>query len=100
MKSSKLLSIVFALLILAACSATPTTPTVTAYPTDPPTDVFCPPPPNWISYVTQPGDTIASLAWRTSTTVQVLDLANCLNNPHGILLSKQVFYLPRQPLSP
>ncbi|HVU10529.1 MAG TPA: LysM peptidoglycan-binding domain-containing protein [Phototrophicaceae bacterium] len=87
--------------MLTACGtlATPT-PTITPVPTDPPTDEFCPPPQNWISYITQPGDSIASLARRTSTTVQALELANCLNNPRGALLARQVFYLPRQPLPP
>ncbi|MEO8394183.1 MAG: LysM domain-containing protein [Chloroflexota bacterium] len=92
------------LLLLAACSAAPTpTPTLTpipppsAVPTD--VDAFCPLPRNWVTYRTQPGDSLRSLAQRTSTTVNALALGNCLNNPRG-LLSGQVFYLPRAPITP
>lgn len=83
------------LLLAAGCTTPPPTPT----PTVPPTDVFCPPPPNWYVYTTQPGDTLPSLAARTSTTVSTLELANCLNNPRG-LMTGQVFYLPRKPITP
>ncbi len=90
-----------ALCLLAACSPAPTpTPTPSPYPTDLPTDVFCPQPPNWYSYITQPGDSIRSLADRTGSTFNELAFANCLNNPRGILYSGQVFYLPRPPISP
>jgi hypothetical protein len=91
--------------LLAACSAAPTptpTPTLPPSPSPIPTDIdaFCPLPANWVTYLTQPGDTLRSLAARTSTTVNALALANCLNNPHGILLSGHVFYLPHRPITP
>ena len=101
-KLARLKRALLVLLIASAC-ATPTpapTPTLTPYPTDPPTDVFCPQPSNWIAYVVKPGDTIRSLAERTSSAVGVLELANCLNNPSGALRAGQVFYLPRPPITP
>ncbi len=96
MKLAKLVLIVLLLLLTACGTRMIPAPTVTPAPTD----VFCPPPLNWITYITQSGDSLASLAKRTSTTVQALELANCLNNPHGILMSGQVFYLPRKPVAP
>jgi LysM repeat protein len=62
-------------------------------------DAFCPLPRNWITYRTQPGDSLQSLAQRTSSTVMQLATANCLNNPRG-LLSGHVIYLPRPPITP
>ncbi|HVU11338.1 MAG TPA: hypothetical protein VHD90_08670, partial [Phototrophicaceae bacterium] len=68
MKFAKLVLILLSLLLTStACSVRQTfptlvpTPTITPVPTAPPTDEFCPPPQNWISYITQPGDSIASL---------------------------------------
>jgi hypothetical protein len=60
---------------------------------------FCPQPRNWTLYVTQPGDTLRSLAERTASTTAELALANCLQNP-GALASGQVVYLPRKPITP
>ena len=97
------------LLVLAACSRATPTPILTMTPRPSPTDVpralieeavaFCPPPRNWTIYLTQPGDTLRSLAERTSSSVDELALANCLQNP-GALASGQVVYLPRQPITP
>lgn len=98
------------LLFLAACGTarTPTPPaTMTALPTataipqaliDEAAE-FCPQPRNWVLYVTQPGDTLRSLAERTSGDTEALKLANCLQNP-GALSSGMVFYLPRNPIYP
>ena len=87
----------------AACSATPTpTPTALSSPTplsQAEDDSFCPPPPNWYRYVTQSGDSLRSLAERTSSTISALEAANCLNNPRA-LASGQVIYLPRRPITP
>ena len=85
--------------LLAACSPAPT-PTPTASPTAVPTDIFCPQPRGWYTYVSQPGDTIRSLAEHTGSTFNELAFANCLNNPHGVLYSGQAFYLPRPPVAP
>jgi spore germination protein YaaH len=95
-----------ALLFLAACSATPlpsptSVPTATTIPQaliDEAAE-FCPQPRNWVLYVTQSGDTLRSLAERTSGSTEQLRLANCLQNP-GILRSGIVFYLPRRPIYP
>ncbi|MBI1259513.1 MAG: LysM peptidoglycan-binding domain-containing protein [Chloroflexi bacterium] len=92
------------LALLSACgtvsTATPTPSTMpppTAIPTD--IDAFCPLPRNWVTYLTQPGDSLRSLAERTSSTTSQLATANCLNNPRA-LQSGQVFYLPRPPITP
>jgi LysM repeat protein len=62
-------------------------------------DAFCPPPPNWYTYIAQSGDTLRSLAERTSSSVSELATANCLQNPRA-LHSGQVIYLPRRPITP
>ncbi len=97
------------LVLLAACSPAPP-PTSTPAPTLTPSRTtipvilleaaaeFCPAPRNWTIIVTQPGDTLASLARRTSSTVETLAAANCMNNPRA-LQSGQVFYLPRRPIN-
>ncbi len=93
------------LTLLAACSAAPT-PTQTLAPIVTPIPQalidqaaeFCPPPPNWVIYVTQPGDSLQSLAARTSSSVMRLETANCLNNPRGISAGS-VIYLPRPPIA-
>ncbi|MCC6804284.1 MAG: LysM peptidoglycan-binding domain-containing protein [Anaerolineae bacterium] len=93
------------LLWLAACSPVPT-PTITPLPptaTISPALIeaaaeFCPMPRGWVIYLTQPGDSLAALARRTSSTIAELATANCLNNPRA-LDSGLVFYLPRQPVS-
>ena len=92
------------LLLLAACGTSSTaTPTASPIPLPSlvPTDVeaFCPLPRNWVTYLTQPGDSLRSLAERTSSTITQLATANCLNNPRA-LPSGQVFYLPRPPITP
>lgn len=97
------------LALLAACSPAPL-PTSTPAPTLTPSRTtipallleaaaeFCPAPRNWTIIVTQPGDTLASLARRTSSTIEALAAANCMNNPRA-LQSGQVFYLPRRPIN-
>lgn len=94
-------------LTLAACSPAPT-PTPTLAPPPPTATIspaliaaaaeFCPMPRGWVIYLTQPGDSLAALARRTSSTTAELATANCLNNPRA-LDSGLVFYLPRQPVS-
>lgn len=93
--------------LLTSCTPSPTpTPTVTL---PPPTATislalieaaaeFCPMPRGWVIYLTQPGDSLQSLAQRASSTTAELATANCLNNPRG-LDSGLVFYLPRPPVS-
>jgi LysM repeat protein len=40
----------------------------------------CPPPPNWVRYAVQPGDTLDSLARATQTSPEAIARANCLVN--------------------
>lgn len=96
------------LIIVGGCAALPSptdtpppsaNPTITLYPTryQPHDDggQFCPPPRAWYEYVIRPGDTIQSLAERTSSTVARLSAANCLQNPR-LLTTGQLFYVPRR----
>ncbi|HLU11578.1 MAG TPA: LysM domain-containing protein [Oceanobacillus sp.] len=92
------------ILLLCGC-ATAQSPTPTLTPTATPVPIryqsydeggqFCPQPRSWYEYVIRPGDTIRSLAERTSSTVSQLAAANCLQNPR-MLYAGQVFYLPRR----
>lgn len=91
--------------LAASCGAPAPTPTPQPTPSVIPRALieeaaaFCPQPRNWTLYVTQPGDTLRSLAERTSSSAAELALANCLQNP-GALPAGIVFYLPRQPITP
>jgi hypothetical protein len=58
-------------------------------------DEFCPPPNGWFAYVVQPGDTLAALAERTSSTLAELAAANCVNNPRQITVGTTV-YVPQR----
>ena len=94
------------LILLCGCTATQVpTPTPTAAPTETPVPIryqfyddggqFCPPPRSWYEYVIRPGDTIRSLAERTSSSGSMLAAANCLQNPRMLAVG-QVFYVPRR----
>jgi LysM repeat protein len=100
-------------------SSTPTrtvapTPTVTASPTDPPTPSPTPtptgtvaptvapttvatpaptPPPLQQTYTVQEGDTLASIAQRFGTSVEVLQSANGIDDPDEIIIG-QVLVIP------
>jgi LysM repeat protein len=74
------------------------TPTFTVSPTfRPPTQtpIPCGPPPNWVVYIVQPGDTVFSLAARTGISDEALRFANCLRN-NNIRVGQQL-YLPFVP---
>jgi hypothetical protein len=96
----------FTLILLCGCTEVQTvTPASTAVPTATSVPIryqsydeggqFCPQPRSWYEYVIRPGDTIHSLAERTSSSVSQLAAANCLQNSR-ILYVGQVFYLPRR----
>jgi LysM repeat protein len=55
----------------------------------------CPPPPNWVLYAVQPGDTLDSLARATQTSPEAIARANCLVNYN--LAVGQPIYLPYLP---
>jgi LysM repeat protein len=55
----------------------------------------CPPPPNWVRYAVQPGDTLDSLARATQTSPEAIARANCLVNYN--LSVGQPIYLPYLP---
>ncbi|MFQ3566948.1 MAG: LysM peptidoglycan-binding domain-containing protein [Aggregatilineales bacterium] len=57
----------------------------------------CPPPPNWIPYTVEPGDSMGLLAQQTNSTINELAAANCLADPNQIYVG-QVLYLPRPPV--
>lgn len=58
-------------------------------------DEFCPPPPGWFEYVVRAGDTLNSIAERSSSTRAELTAANCLNNPREVA-SGTVLYVPQR----
>jgi len=70
-------------------TATPVaaTPTATPTPAGP-----CPPPPGWVSYTVQAGDTLSALSRRHNTTVQAIIEANCLTS--FMIYAGQTIYLP------
>jgi LysM repeat protein len=55
------------------------------------------PPPGWVSYIVQPGDTLSDLAVRTETTLDLLVRVNCLEDARRIIAGLRL-YLPRAPL--
>jgi LysM repeat protein len=69
-------------------------PPVVFTPTPPP----CGPPPGWVQYVVQPGDTLNSLAARTNTTVHAIAQASCLTR--NVIHAGQVVWLPFLPPPP
>lgn len=93
-------------------TSTPTTvlmtPTLPAIPTPtpaapPPTATpaavgVCQPPPTWVTYAVQTGDTLNSLANRTGTSVYELQQVNCLDS--FTLRIGQTIYLPFTPPTP
>ena len=76
------------------------TPTpLPALPTPAPaTGGACQPPPSWVSYVVQPGDTLDNLANRTGVSVFELQQVNCLNAFN--LRVGQALFLPMTPPTP
>jgi LysM repeat protein len=58
----------------------------------------CGPPPGWVQYVVQPGDTLNSLAARTNTTVYAIAQASCLTR--NVIHAGQVVWLPYLPPPP
>ncbi|MBO9309509.1 MAG: LysM peptidoglycan-binding domain-containing protein, partial [Chloroflexi bacterium] len=79
-------------------TATPTPRPVTSpLPVIVPTQPICTPNTAWQIYFVQQGDTLASIAARSGTTVAVLVQANCLANPDVIFVG-QALRVPRQPV--
>jgi LysM repeat protein len=68
------------------------TPTITPAATLTPTPTPCIPRQDWVLYVVQPGDTLASLAARTNTLVDLLRQGNCLTDDR--ILGGQQLRLP------
>ncbi|UCC65473.1 MAG: LysM peptidoglycan-binding domain-containing protein [Anaerolineae bacterium] len=68
------------------------TPTHTALPTR------CGPPPGWVPYTVQRGDTLYSLALHCRSTVLAIKQANCLTS--NIIFVGQKLWLPCQPAIP
>lgn len=87
-----------------APSSTPT-PTLTRTPTTAPTSapantataVVCVAPFGWLTYTVQPGNTLASIAEASGTTVTELRTANCLPASASVRIGDRL-YVPRLPL--
>jgi hypothetical protein len=60
-------------------------------------DCIVEPPPDWITYQVQPGDTLFGLAFNTGATVDEISQVNCLH-PED-LLSRSTIYLPAEPIA-
>ncbi len=73
----------------------PTSLPPTWTPTLPPPPTNCPPPPGWLPYIVQPGDTLDGLALRYRKTSAEISQANCLVTTG--LLPGMVVYLPPVP---
>jgi LysM repeat protein len=67
-------------------------------PTNLPQPTVCQPPPGWVVYTVQPGDTLYSLGLRTETSAEEIMAANCLAS--SLILSGQSLYLPYLPPPP
>jgi len=63
-------------------------------PTQTPTS--CHPPPGWVYYTVQPGDTLYHIAMLYSTTIPSLQAANCMGNSDRIWAGQQL-YVPNVP---
>ena len=57
--------------------------------------VPCAPPPNWVIYIVQPGDTLYNLGLRVHKSVYELQLANCLSSSN--IYAGQRLYVPYYP---
>jgi len=88
---------IFPTLPLLIFTDTPQGPvaTSTASLTPPPTLTNCPLPAGWVSIVTQPYDTLNSLAQVYRTTIDQLRVKNCLLNDK--IIPNSILYVPAQP---
>ena len=64
-----------------------------------PTRVSCGPPPTWVYYRVQPGDTLYGLAVRYGTTVSALAQANCMTG-YTLYVGKSIFVPPVVVITP
>ncbi|RME34577.1 MAG: LysM peptidoglycan-binding domain-containing protein, partial [Thermoflexia bacterium] len=60
-----------------------------------PTRVPCGPPPGWVRYFVQPGDTLWNLSFRLGVSIEAIRLANCMTD--YVLRVGQPLYLPAYP---
>ena len=97
--SGEIVITTFPTLPLLTFTDTPRGPdaTATVTLTPPPTLMNCPPPAGWLPIVTQPYDTLASLAQTYRTTVDLLRVNNCLLNDQ--LIANSILYVPPLPTS-
>ncbi len=83
---------------LPAPTATIAPAASTDTPPPPPTATPCGPPPGWVEYIIQQGDTLGRLAQATGTTVAEIQLANCLTNT--TIFTGSRLFLPVLPATP
>ncbi len=62
-----------------------------------PSPTGCPPPPSWVAYTVESGDTLSILAARYHVTVTVLQQANCLSSSSASLKVGSTLYVPPAP---
>ncbi len=57
----------------------------------PPTAIPCGPPPGWVYYIVQPGDTLYSLSRAYGVSVPALQQANCMGNSTTIRVGQKLY---------
>lgn len=55
----------------------------------------CSMPQGWTSYTVRSGDTLTRIAFQSQTTVQILTVVNCIENPN-LIRPRQVFFVPNE----
>ncbi len=86
------------MVVVVTATPPPGTPAQPGPATPPPAEGVCQPPPTWVSYQVQVGDTLNSLAERTGSTVFELQQVNCLES--FTIQPGQTVYLPFIPPTP
>lgn len=81
----------------ASPTASPTSPAPNVYPTITNPAPTCGIPLGWVRYIVQPGDTLFKLSIAAGTSVQQIQLANCMGSSTLIRVG-EVLWLPRLPL--
>ncbi|PWH19048.1 MAG: hypothetical protein DDG59_04300 [Anaerolineae bacterium] len=64
--------------------------------TEPSGGAQCGPPPNWVIYIVQKGDTLYKIAVQSGTSVAALQWANCLGTSSTLRVGQRL-YVPRLP---
>ncbi len=83
----------------SAAKFTPTSPAANIFPTITEPAPTCGTPLGWVRYIVQPGDTLFKLSVAVGTTVQQIQLANCMGNS-TLIRAGEGLWLPMIPVFP